>query len=101
MGSHCNQIRMSRVSLLVVFFLAAAASAKQQVERQPKLFFVSTSSTTSTISTASICYVTTATFQGTCTGRKRRAINFDRASVDERAQAVSVEGGCSVFSGGR
>merc|ERR1711894_535550 len=83
MGSHCNRVKMSRVSLLVVFFLAAAASAKQHVERHPKLFFVSTSSTTSTLSTASLCYVTSATFQGTCSGRKRRAINFDGASVDE------------------
>merc|ERR1712001_629544 len=83
MGSHSNQLRMSRVSLLVVFFLAAAVSAKQQVERHPKLFFVSTSATTSTLSTASVCYATTATFAGACTGRKRRAINFDGASVDE------------------
>merc|ERR1712141_61694 len=83
MGSHCNRVKMSRVSLLVVFFLAAAASAKQHVERHPKLFFVSTSSTTSTLSTASMCYVTTATFAGACTGRKRRAINFEGASVDE------------------
>merc|ERR1712088_545848 len=83
MGSHCNRVRMSRVSLLVVFFLAATASAKQHVERHPKLFFVSTSSTTSTLSTGSLCYVTTATFAGACTGRKRRAINFEGASVDE------------------
>merc|ERR1711877_4422 len=83
MGSHCNRVRMSRVSLLVVFFLAAAASAKQHVERHPKLFFVSTSSTTSTLSTGSLCYVTTSTFAGACTGRKRRAINFEGASVDE------------------
>merc|ERR1712083_728551 len=81
MGSHCNQIRMSRVSLLVVFFLAAAVSAKQ-VERHPKLFFVSTSSTTSTLSTGTVCYITTGTVS-TCSGKKRRAINFDGASFDE------------------
>merc|ERR1712088_307152 len=80
MGSHCNQIRMGRNSLLVVFFLAAAASAKQ-VERHPKLFFVSTSSTTSTLSTGTVCYITTGTVS-TCTGRKRRAISFDGASSD-------------------
>merc|ERR1712184_136010 len=34
-------------------------------------------------STWALCYVTSATFQGTCSGRKRRAINFDGASVDE------------------
>merc|ERR1711936_481047 len=73
--------RMSRVSLFVVFFLAAAASAKQ-VERHPKLFFVSTSSTTSTLSTGTVCYITTGTVS-TCSGKKRRAINFDGASFDE------------------
>merc|ERR1712037_349472 len=80
MGSRSNQIRMSRVSLFVVFFLAAAASAKQ-VERHPKLFFVSTSSTTSTLSTGTVCYITTGTVS-TCTGRKRRAISLDGASSD-------------------
>merc|ERR1711944_299108 len=45
MGSHCNQVRMSRVSLLVVFLLAAAVSVKQQVERNPKLFFETSSLT--------------------------------------------------------
>merc|ERR1712203_491472 len=83
MGSQSNPVRMSRVSLMVVFFLAAAVSAKQQVERHPKLFFVSTSSTTSTLSTGSMCYVTTTGFTGACTGRKRRAIDFEGASVDE------------------
>merc|ERR1712080_730294 len=83
MGSHCNRVRMSRVSLLVVFLLAAAVSAKKQVERHPKLFFVSTSSTTSTLSTATLCYITTTPFSNSCTGRKRRAINFEGASVDE------------------
>merc|ERR1712179_364808 len=90
MGSHCNQVRMSRVSLLVVFLLAAAVSAKKQVERHPKLFFVSTSSTTSTLSTATLCYITTTPFSNACSGRKRRAINFEGASVEE---------GCSVFNG--
>ena len=74
------------VSFLTEFYLPSIVSfrsAKQHVERHPKLFFVSTSSTTSTLSTASLCYVTSATFQGTCSGRKRRAINFDGASVDE------------------
>ena len=70
-------------------FLFSCRSAKQQVERQPKLFFVSTSSTTSTLKTASVCYATTATFAGACTGRKRRAINFDGASADESELKLS------------
>merc|ERR1719242_1820448 len=71
---------MSRVSLLVVF-LAAAASGKQ-VERHPKLFFVSTSSTTSTLMTGTECYVSSGTLS-TCPGRKRRAILFDGAQLDQ------------------
>ena len=51
------------------------------MERHPKLFFVSTSSTTSTLSTGTVCYITTGTVS-TCTGRKRRAISFDGASSD-------------------
>ena len=47
------------------------------MERQPKLFFVSTSSTTSTLQTASICYATSGAPTGTCTGRKKRSINID------------------------
>merc|ERR1739848_896838 len=90
MGSHCNQVRMSRVSLVVVFLLAAAVSAKKQVERHPKLFFESTSSTTSTLRTATLCYITTTTIT-TCSGRKRRAINFEGASVDESELKQDVQ----------
>merc|ERR1712083_1201801 len=79
MGSHCNKIRMSRVSLLVVFFLASCRSGKQ-VERHPKLFFVSTNSTTSTLKTGTECYVSSGTLS-TCPGRKRRAILFDGAQL--------------------
>merc|ERR1719251_770322 len=71
---------MSRVSLLVVF-LAAAASGKQ-VERHPKLFFVSTSSTTSTLMTGTECYVSSGTLS-TCPGRKRRSILYDGAQLDQ------------------
>merc|ERR1719225_2154786 len=72
---------MSRISLLVVFFLAAAESAKQ-VERHPKLFFVSTSSTTTTISTGSVCYISSTSLT-TCSGRKRRSILYDGAQLDQ------------------
>merc|ERR1712018_903004 len=90
MGTHCNQVKMDRVSVLGLFLLvAAAASAKHQVERHPKLFFVSTSSTTSTIQTASVCYITTTTgFLGACTGRKRRAINFDEFKPSQMKEEV-------------
>ena len=48
----------------------------KEMARKPKLFFVSTSATTSTLQTASICYVSSATI-ATCTGRKRRTISLD------------------------
>merc|ERR1712088_232586 len=67
-----------RVNLLVVCFLAAiSVGSSTNVERQPKLFFVSTSSTTSTLQTASVCYATSGAPSGTCTGRRKRSIKID------------------------
>merc|ERR1711902_115957 len=80
---------MNAVSLLVVLF-AVAASAEEEVARKPKLFFVSTSATTTTLQTLSVCFVSSMTF-GTCTGRKRRAINMDGGlSLDDGA-SVELE----------
>merc|ERR1712186_334 len=75
-----NNFRMSRVSLLVVCFLSAVGSSTK-VERQPKLFFVSTSATTTTLQTASICYVTSGATIGTCSGRRRRSVKIDGAQL--------------------
>merc|ERR1712131_165480 len=60
--------------LIIFLFLSqyAIASEESTNRRKPKLFFVSTSSTTSTISTRTLCYTTNAAL-GTC-GRKKRAI---------------------------
>merc|ERR1712223_1417073 len=69
--------RMNSVSLLVVLSALAASAAGDEVARKPKLFFVSTSSTTTTLQTASLCYATSGTSIGTCTGRKRRSINIE------------------------
>ena len=60
---------------LIWYHLMSRSSTK--VERQPKLFFVSTSSTTSTLQTASVCYATSGTPSGTCTGRRKRSIKID------------------------
>ena len=44
-----------------------------EIVRKPRLFYVSTSSTTSTVSTASICFITTSKGPvGTCAGKRRR-----------------------------
>merc|ERR1712019_152850 len=45
-------------------------------------FFVSTSSTTTTISTASVCYISS-TALAACSGRKRRSILYDGAQLDQ------------------
>merc|ERR1711923_285648 len=53
------------------------ADVKRAKSREPKLFFVSSSSTTSTISTHTICYKSTSTAVGTCGKRKKRTILVD------------------------
>merc|ERR1719192_2804106 len=63
---------MNQICLVVALFGSLVLS--EEVVRNPKLFFVSTSATTSTLQTASICYMSSATASATCTGRKRRAI---------------------------
>ena len=57
----------------------------KEMARKPKLFFVSTSATTSTLQTASICYVSSATI-ATCTGRKRRTISLDGVAPEGAVQ---------------
>merc|ERR1711923_101852 len=53
------------------------ADVKRAKSREPKLFFVSSSSTTSTISTHTICYKSTTTAVGTCGKRRKRTISVD------------------------
>ena len=66
---------LSPQNLLIT--LNCRSAAGDEVARKPKLFFVSTSSTTTTLQTASLCYATSGTSIGTCTGRKRRSINIE------------------------
>jgi len=49
--------------------------SEEAVSREPRFFFVTTSSITSILPTASLCYVKTAAanFEGECTGRKKRS----------------------------
>ena len=54
-------------------------------KRDPKLFFVSTSSTTSTLTTASQCYLTSVA-SGTipaCGGKRRRSVITNGALEDD------------------
>merc|ERR1712176_1610820 len=70
-----TQITMKVAAVLSLVFISAISA-----KRDPKLFFVSTSSTTSTVSTVTTCFTTTAT-PTACTGRKKRSISI----VDELA----------------
>merc|ERR1719145_555540 len=71
------------MSCLNIFcFLLFVAVSAEEVDRKPKVFFVSTSVTTSTLQTASICYVSSTSLT-TCTGRKRRAIEMASAEAAE------------------
>merc|ERR1719330_15189 len=68
-------ILLATLSISLACAAAAEADAADKL-RNPKLFFVS--STTSTLSTTTICYVSSTTAQA-C-GRKRRAILIDSES---------------------
>merc|ERR1711862_1063512 len=80
---------MNAVSLLVVLF-AVAASAEGEVDRRPKLFFVSTSATTTTLQTLSVCYMSSSSIT-TCTGRRRRAINVGGGFSLQDGASVELE----------
>ena len=56
---------------------------KMVPSRQPKLFWVSSSATTSSVSTSTICFVSTATGFTTCKKRKRRNILADTITDED------------------
>ena len=64
---------LATILLLVSVSLATAAEAKK---RDPKLFYVSTTTTTSTWFGSTICFASTTTSLGTCGKRKRRNIDL-------------------------
>ena len=57
----------------------AVASGQNVEARNPKLFFVS--STTSTISTTTLCYMDAST-KAACGRKRRRAVTFDSLNKD-------------------
>merc|ERR1712215_342267 len=65
-------IKMKVFCLLCIVFSISGAS--REAGRKPRLFLVSTHSTALTVSTASICYVSDATFGkfDLCDGKKKR-----------------------------
>ena len=65
-------------------------AAGDDLARKPKLFYVSTSAQTTTLSTASVCYVTSGT-PTTCTGRRRRSIKIDGAQLADVKPSREVQ----------
>merc|ERR1712020_360235 len=80
-------LNMNQIIIFLAFFGCAVLS--EDVVRQPKLFFVSTSSTTSTLQTLSICYISTAA-PSACAGRKRRSISLE--PVESKRRSISLDG---------
>merc|ERR1712062_509229 len=82
-----GQDRMMRSGVLFVGFIflflqqelvSAEAQSEFEASRKPKLFYVTTKSSTSTISTFSICFVSSNAAATTCKRRKKRAgLNSD------------------------
>merc|ERR1712112_415102 len=67
--------KMKSVCLLAAIVCVALAS--EEVVKSPRLFYVSTSASTTVISTAALCYITSATAPLQCPGRKKRRVVVD------------------------
>merc|ERR1712004_59527 len=88
------------VLCLLFITLTSGQETKNKSHRSPKLFFVSSKSTTSTVSTSSFCYSTINAAVTAC-GRKKRAIiteevfdvadNIKAANADNEAIISGLE----------
>merc|ERR1719270_2704103 len=68
------------------------AENEENVDREGKLFYVTTSGSVSTISTHSTCYVSDAAFTGTCGRRKkRRSAIRDEAVVQPKVDVNELD----------
>merc|ERR1719326_1712248 len=66
------------------------ADVRRGAARDPKLFFVSSSSTTSTISTSTLCYSTINSAATTCPGRKKKRAIMEAIDHDTPVEADKV-----------
>merc|ERR1719293_114994 len=93
------------VILLSLLSFALTESLPGEGVRHGKLFFVSSSSTTSTVSTTTYCYVSgTAAITTTC-GKRKRSLEAVEHMEDIVSSSVvesldDVEGDTEVMSGG-
>merc|ERR1712008_58614 len=70
----CDRLAMTTIFILFSFVFLAVSAV--DIARQPKLFYVSTSATTSTLSTYSICYVSSKVALVSCSGRKEGTLTL-------------------------
>merc|ERR1712045_394412 len=80
----CSHINHKMVSLLILLSCVLVSVSAVELEdiadvthgrsREPKLFFVSSSSTTSSLSTSTVCFKATATVAVACGKRKKRSM---------------------------
>ena len=77
--------------MLVLLQAVSAQDTAEKAEagkRDPKLFYVTTQSTTSTITTASFCYTTNAALTAACKRRKRTIQNSQVEMEEEEARKI-------------
>merc|ERR1711976_167481 len=79
------------VICLLFITLTSGQDTKNKSHRSPKLFFVSSKSTTSTVSTSSFCYSTIASTLSACGRKKKRAITDEVFDVADNIQAANVD----------
>merc|ERR1719500_19120 len=78
--------KLTLISVLLLSLLSAEAlelGVQDKSGRKGKLFFISTSSTTSTLSTTTICFRSSDTAMVVCPTKKRRAIQHDPFDAEE------------------
>merc|ERR1711878_206206 len=103
-----NRIKMWRTvaALFCVLSIYRVTAEEQDAKvdasgaRQPRLFYVTTQSTTSTVTTASYCWATSAATTGTCK-RKRSGNFFPASALSDEAIVPSKSGADGVIAGSR
>ena len=69
---HCRLIAITlAIAVLAVGVSGEEGSAAVSGKRQPKLFYISSSTTTSTVSTSTVCFLSSGTL-ATCSKKKRK-----------------------------
>merc|ERR1712186_290252 len=80
------------VICLICIGLSSVENVKGASARSPKLFFVSSKSTTSTVSTTTLCYTSIANAAVVSCGRKKRAIMDEVLGfVDKTPVAIEAD----------